>query len=771
MHVTREVRIIDTSYEDEDGEAVLRLFGKTSKSESIVIKHYGYKPYMYVVDLASDDMEKLAEDKNVVDIKTVDLTVGNKLVHCSKITLAHPSLMAKYRNSFKSKNYQLLATDIPFADRFLYDFNLGACVKVSGTPIEEPDGYPVDIVLRAEKYGKCKSFKPELKVLSLDVETSVKTGAIYTICLALKSGAEIQTAKLVGAERDIITEFIAKVKSWDPDVITGYNIEGFDFPVIQERAGKYKLKLDLGRDGSLLRGSPGTRQWRIHGRLCVDVWLMAKRELSPRKESLEYLAELLLGEHKLPVDPLKLDELWQTGQAQVLEYCLTDAMLALKILERLGTLDKLMDLATVSALPMDEVLANRPSVLIDSLLIREAQRRNLGIPDMKKGKEREEMISVTGGYVHSIEPGLYSWVCVLDFKSMYPSVIMSKNICFTTLSDEGKIVSPIGVKFVDASMKRGVLPALLEQLMRDREDARRKMRTAKSPDKVRYYDGLQQAIKTLMNSFYGVFASAFYRFTNPQIGGSITAFSRGIIQNVISTLTREGINVIYADTDSIFFQSPYTELDKTLEFGQKIAKRFSTSEGITLEFEKVLETFFSHGKKKRYVGKVVWPVEDTLVRGYEIRRRDAFELQTEALTGVFNKILSKDIEGAQKLARNLVRSVQHGDVAPNKLAVSKTVREEEEYEAPERMAGIQAAKKLKSLGYEFVPGMKVSWIVTDSKRSPQVVEPYIEGKAFEHKPDYQYYAERLAASLARVTEVFGMDENALLTGVVQKTLF
>jgi DNA polymerase I len=93
------------------------------------------------------------------------------------------------------------------------------------------------------------------------------------------------------------------------------------------------------------------------------------------------------------------------------------------------------------------------------------------------------------------------------------------------------------------------------------------------------------------------------------------------------------------------------------------------------------------------------------------------------------------------------------------------------YENPERMANVQAAKKLIDLGYEFIPGMKVSWIVTDSSSAPQKVEPFISGVEFTAKPDYKYYAERLSQTASRITEVFGWNEKDIMMGSQQPTLF
>jgi len=285
----------------------------------------------------------------------------------------------------------------------------------------------------------------------------------------------------------------------------------------------------------------------------------------------------------------------------------------------------------------------------------------------------------------------------------------------------------------------------------------------------------------LMNAFYGVLASSFYRFTNPQIGASITAFARENIKRIIDQLESEGIRVIYADTDSVFFESPEKNLEGTQKIGRQIAERFSHG-SVNMEFERVLETFFSHGKKKRYAAKVAWPVAgEFIVRGYEIRRTDAFNLQSEAQKRVFGMILDKDTDGAVKFARDLVQNIKVGqipeDFLPDEgdplepLVISRTVREETRYANPDSMANVQAMNKLKEVGEEVMPGMKVSWIVVDAKRSPMQVEPYVSGRPFTGTPDWDYYARRVSQTLAYVTEIYGWDEKALYLGTQQATLF
>lgn len=320
--------------------------------------------------------------------------------------------------------------------------------------------------------------------------------------------------------------------------------------------------------------------------------------------------------------------------------------------------------------------------------------------------------------------------------------------------------------------RKGLLPAILTELMERRDSIKKRMKQTSDPYEHGYLDGLQAAVKIVMNTFYGVFASDFYRFTDKNIGASITSFARSRITGIISDLESEGHPVIYGDTDSVFILSPGNSLEEAVEFGKEQSERFSRN-GMTLEFEKLLEPLFSHGMKKRYVGRVVWPEkqDDLLVRGYEIRRSDSFDLQSRMLTELFGKILDEDNVGALALVKDTIRGVVSGKVPAEDLVISRTCRGLDAYENPERMANVQAARKLIAKGYNFIPGMKISWIVTDASSVPQEVEPFISGVPFGGTPDCRYYAGRLAHMAARITEVFGWNEADLMMGSQQKTLF
>ncbi len=777
---TVELFLLEGSYQAVDDGVVVELFGRTREGEATVARYYGFRPYFVLTEPTADDRARLAADPEILGCEEISTWVAGRARPAIRVTLHRPWLVPEYRDRYRrlGDENSVLACDIPFVHRFLYDKHLGLTVafEAEEEPAEVHSRYTVDHVLRIVTTERdirpAEPFRPPLRVLSFDIENAIRERTIYTICgVAEGGGKERRTFRLGDpSERRILEEFARIVSEDDPDVLTGYNIGGYDLPLLLERAKAVGIPtLALGRERSAPRSSGGgDRLWKITGRIVADAWWAARRELRPKQESLQYVARTLLNDSKLDVDRRNITAEWNRDRERVMEYCEHDADLALRILFRLRSIDKAADLATVAHLPLEEGLNGRTSVFVDSLLIPLADADGVGVPPTHRaGRDAP----IEGGYVHAIRAGIFRWVVVLDFKSMYPSIIISRNLCFTTLSPDGTIVAPSGARFVRPEVRRGIIPKILGDLLADRDRFRQQGRAAASPELRAYFDGLQNAVKVLMNSFYGVLASSFYRFTNKEIGSAITAFAREAITSIIQELEAEGHDVVYSDTDSVFVRSPVETLDGAREFGESIARRF-THEGVTFEFQSVYDTLFSHGAKKRYVGHTVWPREELVVRGYETRRSDAFDYQSEALLEVFDLVMKGDTEGAVRRSRELVQAVREHTVPVERLVIARSVRAEGEYNASTKDAlpFLRVFRQLQKEGYDVIPGMRVAWIVTNSRVSPQEVEPWIEGRPFSKEPDWEYYADRVAQTLARVTEVFDWDAAALLRGSHQQRL-
>ncbi len=776
---TLELFLLGGSYQAVDDGVVVELYGRTRDGAATVARYYGFRPYFVLTEPTPEVRERLSRDVEVVGVDDRTTWVGGQDRPAIRVTLHRPWLVPQYRDAYRRRESEpsILSCDIPFVHRFLYDKHLGLVVAFEAE--DEPDDvrarYTIPHVVRvvtAEGHDirPAEPFRPSLRVLSFDIENAIRDRTIFTICgVAEGAGRERRTFRLHDAdEKRILEAFVAFVVDDDPDVITGYNIGGYDFPLLVERAKHLGLPpLALGRERSEPR-EMGERLWKIAGRVVADAWWSARRDLRPKQETLQFVARTLLGDSKLAVDRRNMDQEWARDPDAVMEYCEHDAELALRILERLRTMAKAADLATVAHLPVEEALNGRTSLFIDAMLIPRADARGVGVPpNHYAGRETP----IEGGYVHAIRPGLYPWVVVLDFKSMYPSIIIARNLCFTTLAPDGTTVAPNGARFLAPTVRRGIIPEILAELLADRTRFRDAGRRAPDPETTRYYDGLQEAVKVLMNSFYGVLASSFYRFTNKEIGAAITAFARQAITSIIRELEKEGADVVYSDTDSVFVRSPVASLEGAREFGESLARRF-THEGVTFEFQSVYEAFFSHGAKKRYVGRTAWPREELIVRGYETRRTDAFDYQSDCLFEVFDLVLRGETDAAIRRSRELVQAVRNREVPVERLVVARAVRDEDEYNASTRDAlpFLRVYRQLRSEGYDVFPGMRVAWIVTDSRKSPQAIEPWVEGRPFAKEPDWDYYADRVAQTLSRVTEVFDWDAAALLRGSHQQRL-
>jgi len=777
-----ELFLVGGSYRQLGDGVVIELFGRTRGGESIVARYYGFQPYFVISEPTAEQRALLQKEPQVVRTEEHTLWVQGKDRPALKVTVRYPWTVPEFRDRYRRPGdpWSVLSCDIPFVHRFLYDKGVGLTLRFQAEPETEEVasrysvGRVVRVVTTEHDIEAAEPFRPALTVLSFDIENAIRARTIFTICgTVVRDGEEIDSFRIgkPASEADILTAFVEKVRKYDPDVITGYNIGGYDLPLLKERAQALKLPpLALGRNGSEADNRGGERLWRVDGRVFADAWWSARTELHPKQESLQFVAQQLLGEGKLDVDRRNIEAEWQKDPDRVMEYCEHDARLAVRILLRLRSLDKARDLATVANLPLEEGLNGRTSLFVDSIMIPRADRKDIGVPQNRFGRSETQ---IEGGYVHSIKPGLYRWIVVLDFKSMYPSIIISKNLCFTTLSPDGPTVSPTGARFLSAEQRPGLIPELLRELLTERDAFRQRGREATSPELQQYYDGLQSAVKILMNSFYGVLASSFYRFTDKEIGAAITSFGRQAITTIIKTLEEDQVEVVYSDTDSVFVKSPEPTLDGAKQCGQDLARRF-TEKGVTFEFQSVYEALFSHGAKKRYVGHAVWPKDDIVIRGYETQRTDTFDYQSAALREVFDKILSGDTQGTLVRARELVGEVQDGKVPVERLVIARTVRPEEQYNAStrENLPFLRVFKQLLAEGFDVIPGMKVAWVVTNARKTPQEIEPWVEGRKFpaDLRPDYSYYAERVAQTLARVTEVFGWNAADLLKGSRQQTL-
>ena len=771
------VLILSTSFSIENGFPVVELYGKTSENQSIVARFHDYFPYVHIVEnsptFSLTSIEKaLSKNKTVLHTESIFLKIDDTERPALKCVLKTPYAVTDLKKQYIDR-YDFYNADIDYETKFIYDMNIKTCIAIDGIPSAD-NRYSCDIVLDVNRFENLdKLFVPSLKYLSLDIENSIKNENILCIGYVTYQDGKFKEGIVVDEnEKYILDTFEKIIIAEDPDIITGWHSDGYDLPYISKRNLIHfnTEHMDWTRRNMPMREKTFKlmTKWKCHGRLIVDAWRETKFQLKPKREKLNYVANLLLGESKDAVDSSKIDEEWAKDKEKVLKYCIKDAKLALQILLHLQYIEKSIELAWVAKTPVETVTLMGNSSLIDSVLIRIADRQNYAIPCNKYGSSETK---IRGAFVKEPIPGLYKSVAVLDFKSMYPSVMIKNNICFSTISEFGEIVSPIGTKFVSKETREGIIPNLLKTLLETRADAKHKMKQfPNESSEYKYWNGYQDAVKVLMNSFYGVFASNFYRFTNRNIGESVTAFSRENIHSVNKILEGNNISVIYNDTDSVFIQCTETEREDAILSSKEIERRFSEG-GYSLELEKFYDKFFI-GKRKRYFGRIVWPEikKDPDIKGYETKRSDSFELQSQSLTTLINFVLDEDLKGAIRFAIGIIDDIRNGKIDSELLCFSKTVGKLNDYKS-ETLPQIQAAKKMIKYGFEFIPNTKITYIVTNAGNTVQIVEPYLDGMNSNAIPDKEYYVGRMAETLARITTVLGTPEDVLLRGNRQMDLF
>jgi DNA polymerase I len=868
----------------EKENVIVKLFGKTRDNRSITILCPDFKPYCHVFMPTAEVKDLLLQHNSVLKVEDVTLEYKGVREPFAKVTLRAPYMMYGLKKEFDTEHtvircspspdvlrqierepevkvsfddgetiimtgdrtlsqklvqkYDLLkcipdrdkdrwlrratffAADILFTNRYIYDMDLETCITVRGVTLKNRTEHTTDLVVVAKEFDKCPVFTPKLKIMSFDIESSIKYKNLYCICISQYDQATDQweNVEIVSQhgvripnptpeqkeawaddEKRMLQEFINTVRRLDPDVITGYNINNFD---LQElfRAGirhygkgmpkREQLEaMNIGRDAQGLsrrtmknqKGGDGGYMWDAKGRLILDAWIFVKKELRPKREQLGFVANQLFNDTKDNIDSAKIDSEWEKRKPEVVKYCLKDAQLAAKVLmhPKINTTNKVMDVAIPSKLPVKDV-AGGQGKMIESVLIRMVDRRGIAVPCGSGDKYEYE-----GAYVVDSIPGLWDWVIGLDFSSMYPSQIIKHNICFTTYDSTDRAggdrspdylidkVVTMHASFVPKSVRHGIIPEMVDGFIRSRKEAKalkKKYEQEGNKDMAEYYDRLQNAIKVLANATYGYFGTAHCRWPYKRmIAPTITAWGREEILTVKKLLEERGCTVVAGDTDSVMFTHPeHRDVESCKTLGLEVTGMFSKG-NMNLELEKVMKRFFTHAKK-RYYGDIVWPKQEPIIRGYELRRTDSFDLLTKTQDKMFKMMMTDGKpEDVVKFCKETVSSAKKGNVEFNDVVISKGVKAEDDYSNPDGQIQVRVVRKMQERGYEFTPGMKYSYVVTCA--SPLDAEPVIEGVEFTYKPDYSYYAFRLAKALAKVTGVFGCSEKMLLQGVEQRSLF
>lgn len=641
----------------------------------------------------------------------------------------------------------LLESDIKPTDRYLMERFITSTLQIKGKAIQKGTW----LEFHNPTLSKA-SYTPKLSWLSLDIETHDLRGKLYSIAASTATDSQVFIAKSAPnnqkidvkitwcrSEREVLQGFFHWFKQQDPDLIIGWNVIGFDLDFLQWKCRQLRISLDLGRGNDnatvLAANADGKATFaRISGRAVLD-GISSLRSAFWKFESfaLDAVAEELLGRRKLidhKEDKLtEIRRLYREDPIALAAYNLEDCQLVADIFEKTDLINFSIQRANMTGLAIDR--QGGSVAAFDNLYLPQLHRRGFVAPDLGS---LDNPKSSPGGYVMRSVPGLYKNVLVLDFKSLYPSIIRTFKIdpMGLTIKDQQRIDGFLGATF---SREQHILPTIVTQLWQQRDMAKKEQNAP-----------LSQAVKIIMNSFYGVLGSSGCRFFNPQLASSITMRGHEILQRSRDVIEAEGYQVLYGDTDSVFvlLGENFTE-KQALSTGHHLANRLNKWWQKTLQTEHQLDSqleieFETHyidfllpttrgsdkGSKKRYAGTVSEQGKTKMVfKGLETVRSDwtqlAKDFQQELYARIFNQAAYKNY------INDICQRIWQGEY-DDKLVYTKRLRRPLASYTRTQPPHVKAAKKMQK------PSRRIQYVIT--RQGPEPVEN------IQSPIDYQHYIDK-----------------------------
>jgi DNA polymerase-2 len=736
--------VLQPTYRIESGRPVVHLWGKLEDGRSFLVRDRRQVPRFWIrsrdAEAARERGARIAPD----DRERVDMS-GNPVV---PVEVDVPPDVPPVRERLSAAGIPTFEADVRFAIRYLVDRGVRGSCEIVG---EERPGEGVDVVFEDPEV-RAAGGTLRLSVLSIDIETDPRAerllsvalvggGADEVLLLAPPDEAPPEGSVACGSERELLQRFVQRVREIDPDVLTGWNLVDFDLTVLADLATRRGVRLAIGRGREPLRLRPSSsprvqREAQVPGRVVLDgIELVRGAFLRYESFSLDSVSREVLGEAKTMTGPGRADaifEAWRTDRARFVEYNRNDARLVLGILEKLRLVELAVERSLLTGLPPNRVAASVAS--FDFLYLTELGKRGVVAPT---AGEPDRPMPQTGGTVFEPESGLHENVVVLDFKSLYPSIIRTFNIDPWGRAREGSarsdavpeadpavapdaesdpVVAPNGVRF---RREPGILPGILDELFPRREKAK------SGGD-----DVASQAIKILMNSFYGVLGTPACRFASPDLANAITGFGRTLLVWSRDRLEAKGFRVLYGDTDSLFVDSAAATAEEARRIGARLVAELNrelavhvrdtwrVESRLELEFEtlyrKLLLPEMRHGAggaRKRYAGLAQIGSESVVVfTGMEVVRRDWTELAKSVQRELYTRLFTD--RPVEEYLRDVVARVRAGEL-DDLLVYRKGLRKRLEAYTASTPPHVAAARKMKGK-----PGSLIEYVITADGPEP-----------------------------------------------------
>ena len=735
------------------GRAVVHLYGKLQDGRPFLVRDGRHVPYFYI-EQADRTRARAAGAQRL--LPTRRRTLHGEPVQ--RVELAHPQETPALRTRLHRAGARTFEADVRFAYRYLIDRGIRSAVRINGTPNSIGPQWGRTVVFD-EPSLEPSDWTPELTTLSLDIETDPKAQRLFSVALVGCGAREVllwcpddaaraacpQEAIACADEAELLRTLCRRVRELDPDVVTGWSIIDFDVPVLIRRAAAAGVPLELGRAaGPLRQRDGGARRFSdsvfIPGRVVLDgIRLLRAVALRLPDYSLETAARRILGEGKTFTAEDHAAEIQRTfahEPERFVQYNLTDARLVLDILEKLRLVEFTVERSLLTGMPPDRVGASIAA--FDFLYLSRLQERGVVAPSVGFTPEdpAAEQAPQQGGHVLESQPGLHDDVLVFDFKSLYPSIIRTFQIDPLGLIREPApdaehdttIRAPNGARF---RRQRGILSELLDELFASRERAKQEGN-----------DVADNAIKLLMNSFYGVLGTPSCRFHDPLLANAITGFGKHFLLWAKAWMEERGLRVLYGDTDSLFVASGDSgaaahgqrlAAELTDDLARYVEEIWQVESALQLELEALFDRLFlpplragGRGATKRYVGLTNGELHFT---GMEVVRSDWTALAQEVQRELYRRLFAG--EPVEDYLRKVIGEVAAGR-RDLQLVYHKALRKEAEaYRA--LPPHVVAARKRGDSPAGQVRGV-IDYVITVAGPEP--------AERRQHTLDYEHYIER-----------------------------
>ncbi|XP_051538703.1 DNA polymerase alpha catalytic subunit isoform X3 [Myxocyprinus asiaticus] len=566
--------------------------------------------------------------------------------------------------------------------------------------------------------------------------------------------------EIAGTERALLGFFLAKMHKIDPDVLVGHDIYGFDLEVLLQRINVCKVphwsKIGRLRRANMpkLGGRGGfAEKSATCGRLVCDVEISAKELIRCKSYHLTELAAQILKTERVVVPPENIRNFYSDSPhlLYLLELTWLDAKLILQIMCELNVLPLAMQITNIAGNVMSRTLMGGRSERNEYLLLHAFHEKNFIVPDKQffkkpqqdvdedvevgksKSNKARKKAAYAGGLVLDPKVGFYDkFILLLDFNSLYPSIIQEFNICFTTVergatnsrkkTEEEEDEIP---ELPDQSLEMGILPKEIRKLVERRRQVKQLMKQQDlNPDLYLQYDIRQKALKLTANSMYGCLGFSFSRFYAKPLAALVTHKGREILMHTKEMVQKMNLEVIYGDTDSIMINTNSTNLEEVFKLGNKVKSEVNKLyKLLEIDIDGVFKSLLLL-KKKKYAALMVEPQGDGKyttkqeLKGLDIVRRDWCDLAKECGNYVIGQILSDQnrdtiVENIQKHLIEVGEKVANGSIPLNMFEIHKALtKDPQDYPDKKSLPHVHVALWINSQGGKKVKaGDTVSYVI------------------------------------------------------------